>query len=374
MQHQSQSQSRPPAQQADPRNSIDLFGDEVNKADMQRLVVASAPIYTPEQMQAICDEIIREASDPSKNVKVGLVWRQIQTASRAMPAPFEFSRGDAVIDEDNQLAIRYWFGKGNSPAVAGKTFKLPYQEPNTIEYSFIGFVVDRMMKESVAPPRNNVAVRPRTLVRQAPMERREEASDEDGEDGNRPAKMEPLYQGVYEIQCHDTNSIVQVLAELVGTGTNPAIAVRDVMDQISQQSNRSSLRFQNAAVDASQQTLKNAMLAVISDGFRSAQCVVTLESAVTTYRVAIASAVNGSKRTDQAIRNYSVNIPKNDILGRALGSLTRGRGRGRGGGRGRSNTVYCNHCKKYGHTVENCWQKQGQGNASRGEAGKATRQ
>lgn len=358
----------------DPRNSFNLFGPEVSQAEFQRLVIATAPVYASNQLTQLKEDILSLARQ-GKKVKVAVVWRQHQTERNAMPSPFELSRGDAVIDQDGELSVRYWKNLGNSDEIGGKTFKLPYQEPGVVEYSFIGFSVVRQMQESVAPQNNRSAEYPpqNTRLNQGAMHAYGTGTEEE-EDDEKPKKMEPLYQGPgnTSFEVHDVPSIAVFLAELMNHNTAPAVISAMTIDEIDRQVGRSQVRFANSSIDAACAGLNGAILAFVDDGFRSPQIAKNLKNSINVYRLAIATAVSGARRVEQAILRNAVNIPKDDVMGRAL-AMARGRGRGRGRG-GRGGGSVCSHCKKYGHTVDNCWQKQGQGNVSRGEAGKTTRQ
>lgn len=364
-----QSVVQPQVSQAPDRNSINLFGKEVEGADVARLIVATAPILSPDQMRYNADQI-KQAKLEGRDVQVATVWRSVEQLAGAMPSPFQLSRGDAIIDGDGDLSVRYWKGRGNGDDVAGKTFKLPYQEPGVIEYSFVGFIVLPILRQSVAPA---VMQRPGLSLAIPPKMQQRVEEDEDEED-QRPKKMERLYRGpgTTSFDVHDAPSIALFMADLMRHGTAPTVIAATTMAEIDRQVGRPRVRFTNTSMDAACAALNGAILACIEDEFESHQVAANLKHSINVYRLAVASAVFGTKRVDQAIQRNAVNVPKDDVMGRALASI-RGRGRGRGRG-GRGGGTACSHCGKYGHTVDNCYQKQGQGNVSRGEAGKATRQ
>lgn len=366
-------QSQSLAPQHDPRSSFNLFGPEVSQAEVQRLVVANAPIYNPGDLTQLKNDIMALARQGRK-VRVAVVWRAVQIANNAMPSPFQLSRGDALIDQDGDLAIRYWKNLGNSDEVSGKTFKLPYQEPGVIEYSFIGFSEVRPMKESVAPqhvPQQPVAVNPPASINPGALQPYGMGEEEEDE---KPRKMQPLFNGFgsMPMNIHDVGSIVNFVADMVGRNQATATIIMTVMAEVDRQSSVHKMRFQGATYSASRQAVNTALEAMIEDGFQSERLAMAVHTSIQAYRVVVATSIHGAKRVDQAIARSAVNVPKDDGLGQSLARLSGRGGRGgRSGGRGGRGGL-CSHCGKYGHTVENCWQKQG--NASRGDAGKSTRQ
>lgn len=354
---------QPSVSVAQPITHYSLFDPATNA----HLLAASAPLMSPEVLTQQCNDIIADLK-AGNIVQVLVVWRWKQRASASLP-PFEASRGTAKLIGDT-LNVYYPVGYGNSKEVENQTVPLPFttMDPSSVvEYSHVAYETRGALRTAPAP--SNHQVKPRQVQSAVRVETDDEGDEEQVQPRQR--RMEPLLRsGSFEV--HDGQSMAIYIAELVTSGTASQLIVQSFMAEVDRQCNRGQLRFKTATVDAVQQMLSDCILTILNDRnpFENERSVVSLLSAVSAYRVAVASAINGAKNVDRAVNRAAVNIPRNDLLGRAIANC-RGRGGLGRGGRGRG---FCSYCKKTGHTVDSCWQKQGQGNVSRGEAGKSTRQ